>query len=275
MAEQHRAGFAEVHGARLYYEVVGEGHPLVLIHAGVADHRMWDDQFEVFARHYQVVRYDARGYGKSVTDDGGFSDRQDLSDLLEHLRLATAHVLGVSRGGQIAMDFTLERPGKVSALVMVASGPGGYKSPHPNPEVETMMFQETDSAWKAKDFARLADLGVRLWVDGPGQPADRVPSTIRERVREMILNNSRTHTIEGKPQPLTPPAVGRLAEIRVPTLIVTGDLDTSHIRSAADFMEQNIRRAKKLILPRTAHMLNMERPDAFNRIVLEFLGSVE
>jgi len=261
-------------GARLYYEVAGEEHPLVLIHTGVADHRMWDGQFEVFARHYRVVRYDARGYGKSVTEDVEFSNRQDLSDLLKHLGMAKAHVLGVSRGGQIAMDFTLERPGTVSALVMVASGPGGYESPRPNPEAETRMFQELEAAWEAKDFARLADLEVRLWVDGPGQPADRVPATIRERVCEMILNNYRTHTIEGKPQPLPPPAAGRLAEIRVPTLIVTGDLDTSHIRAAADFMEQHIRGTKNVILPGTAHMLNMERVDAFTRIVLEFLGAL-
>lgn len=274
MDSRVESGMLPANGARLYYEVAGEGHPLVLIHAGVADHGMWDGQFEVFARHYRVVRYDARGYGKSLTEDVECSNRQDLSDLLKHLGMAKAHVLGVSRGGQIAMDFTLERPGQVSALVMVASGPGGYKSPRPNPEAETLMFQEMDAAWEAKDFARLADLEVHLWVDGPGQPTDRVPSTIRERVREMILNNYRTHTVEGKPQPLTPPAAGRLAEIRVPMLTVTGDLDTSHIRAAADFMEQHVRGAKNVILPGTAHMLNMERADAFTRIVLEFLGGL-
>jgi len=267
-------GTVQVGGATLRYDAAGRGHPLILLHAGVADRRMWDEPFAALASHYRVVRYDTRGYGGSVTEDVEFSNRQDLADLLLHLEIAQAHLLGVSRGGQIAMDFTLERPAMVSALVMVAAGPGGFESADPAPQAETRTFDEMEAAWKAKDFERLADLEVRFWVDGPGQPEGRVPANIREHVREMVLNNYRTHTVEGKPQPLKPPAAGRLAEISVPTLIVTGDLDTSHIRAAADFMTQHIRAARKIVLPGTAHMLSLEQPETFTRIVLEFLEGV-
>ncbi|HEV8339167.1 MAG TPA: alpha/beta fold hydrolase [bacterium] len=274
MDRQRESGTVQVPGARVYYEAAGAGHPLVLIHAGVADHRMWDEPFVAFARHYRVVRYDTRGYGASVTEDIEFSNRQDLAALLDHLDIDQAHLLGVSRGGQIAVDFTLERPSRVSALVMVASGPGGFKSPDPTPEVETKMFDEMEAAWTAKDFERLADLEVRFWVDGPGQPEGRVPAPIRERVREMILHNYRTHTAEGKPQPLTPPAAGRLGEIPLPALIVTGDLDTSHIRAAAEFLAQHIANARKVVLPGTAHMLSLEQPEEFTRVVLDFLRGI-
>ncbi len=267
-------GTVEVAGSTLHYEAAGTGHPLVLIHAGVADHRMWDGPFAAFARSYRVIRYDTRGYGASLTEDVEFSNREDLAALLDHLGITRAHLLGVSRGGQIAMDFTLERPSKVSALIMVASGPGGFHSPDPVPEVETKVFDEMEAAWEAKEFERLADLELRFWVDGPGQPEGRVPAPIREHVREMILHNYRTHAVEGKPQPLKPPAAARLGEISVPALIVTGDLDTSHIRAASDFITEHIRGARKVVIPGTAHMLSLEQPQTFIQIVQEFLQEV-
>src|SRR5262249_13492382 len=112
-------GFAEVEGGQLYYETAGTGHPLTLIHAGVADGRMWDDQFLTFAQHYRVIRYDARGFGRSRTESVSFSNRRDLYDLLRHLGVEKTYVMGVSRGGQIATDFTLERPEMVDALIPV------------------------------------------------------------------------------------------------------------------------------------------------------------
>ena len=271
MGFQRERGTVQVDGARLHYETAGAGRALILLHAGVADHRMWDEPFAAFASHYRVIRYDARGYGASVTEDVEFSNRQDLARLMTHLGIEQAHLLGVSRGGQIAMDFTLEQPAMVSALVMVASGPGGFKSPDPTPQAESRQFDEMEAAWSEKNFERLADLEVRFWVDGPGQPEDRVPAGVRDHVREMILQNYRTHSVEGKPQPLKPPAAGRLAEIVVPTLIVTGDLDTSHIRAAAAFMAEHIRGSRKVEIPGTAHMLSLEQPETFIRAVLDFL----
>src|SRR2546428_12986379 len=92
-------GFVKIPGARLYYEVAGRGHPLrghplLLIHAGVADCRMWDVQFPVFAEQFRVVRYDTRGFGKSLTEDVSFSNRQDVSDLLDHLGIERTYVIG-------------------------------------------------------------------------------------------------------------------------------------------------------------------------------------
>ena len=266
-------GFVKAPGARLYYEAAGRGHPLLLIHAGVADCRMWDALFPVFAQQFRVVRYDTRGFGKSLTEDVAFSNRQDVSDLLDHLGIERTYVIGVSRGGSIAIDFTLEHPERVAALIPVASGLGGFKSGS-RPVQETQMFAEMDRLWEAKEFTRLADLEVRMWVSGPGQPPDRVALPVRERIREMILNNYTTHKVEGQSIVMEPPAAGRLGEIRVPTLVVLGDLDESGVLAAADEIVRGVAGARKVVVPGTAHMLSLEKPEEFTKIVLDFLQSL-
>lgn len=266
------SGYVPVTGARLYFDVAGDGHPLLLIHSGVADRRMWDEQFTVFAQSYRVIRYDARSFGKSKTEDVEFSNRQDLYDLLEHLGVEKAYLVGASRGGGIAIDFTLEHPEKVDALIPVGSALGGLHHQHLEHEKGTL--NEIDEAWNQKDFVRLADLGVRMWLDGPGQPETRVAPALRKRVREMTLNTCTTHETQGKPQPLDPPAAKRLAEIKVPTLIIFGDLDESGVLAAADLIERGITGARRAVMVGTAHLPSMERPAEFNRIVLHFLTDV-
>ena len=272
---QSESGMLAVEGGMLYYEVAGEGHPLVLIHAGVAHHRMWDPQWEEFAREYRVIRYDTRGFGKSKTEseETSFSNRQDLYDLLTHLGVDRAHVVGVSRGGQIAIDFTLERPEMVSALVLVGSGLGGFDGT-PS-EAELRMFDEMERLWEAKDFEKLTELELQMWIDGPGQSPDRVGREMRKRVRDMILFNYNNQPVQGKPRVLDPPAAGRISEIKVPTLIIVGDLDESNVDRVANVLVEGIAGAKKVVMPGTAHLPNMEKPEEFNRIVLDFLRNVK
>ncbi len=266
------SSYVRIKGARLYHEVTGEGHPLVLIHAGVADCRMWDEQVPVFAKHYRVIRYDTRGFGNSKTEDIEFSNCQDLCDLLDHLGVERAYLVGASRAGGIAIDFTLEHPEKVDALIPVSSGLGGLD--HRPMEHEVRMFNEMNEAWDHKDFVRLADLEVRMWVDGPGQSETRVNHALRERIREMILHTYTTHTTKGKSRHLDPPAAKRLAEIKVPTLTILGDLDESGVLAAGDQLERGILDARKVVMVGTAHLPSMERPAEFNRIVLDFLEEI-
>jgi 3-oxoadipate enol-lactonase len=267
---QPQSGFLPVHGGSIYYEVAGEGHPLVLIHEGVADHRMWDPQFTEFAQHFRTIRYDMRAFGKSRnTEDVEFSNHQDLYDLLQHLGVDKAYVLGASRGGQIAIDFTLEHPEMVDALIPVAAGVGGFQA-QPT-AAEMALFEQGEEAEVNKDWERAADLDVRIWADGPAQPEGRAPSHVREKMRQMCLETYINNPIEGKPQPLRPPAINRLGEIHVPTLVVLGDLDASAIAAVADLLVDRIPGARKVVIPDTAHALSMEKPDEFNRIVLDFL----
>ncbi|MGE5140992.1 MAG: alpha/beta fold hydrolase [Rudaea sp.] len=274
---QRISGYVDVEGGKLYYEQSGEGHPLVLVHAGIADHRMWDEQFRVFAERFRVVRYDQRGFGLSRSEAVSFSRREDLRALLQHLGIERAHLLGLSMGGSLVTDFTLEYPDMVTALIPVAAGLSGHQ-PAPGTDAKAQYERERETEmetlWEKKEIERLKEMELELWVDGPLQPSDRVPHPLRERVREMN-DLAYTHDGEGfKPQPLERAAAGRLGEIRVPTLVIVGDLDTTSVLDACRRLAEDIPGAREVIIPGAAHMVNMERPAEFNRIVLDFLATV-
>jgi 3-oxoadipate enol-lactonase len=272
------SGTLDVENGTLYYEVAGDerSQPLLLIHAGIADHTMWDDQIEPLSQRYRVIRYDGRDFGKSFAEEGAsFSNRQDIRDLFEHLGVRSAYVIGVSRGGQIATDFALEHPEMVGALVLVGSGLGGWDDPSHTPtEEEQRLYKRDEELSQAEDWEGAADNDVQLWVDGPGQPAGRALQRVRERVRAMCLNNYLTHPTQGEPRVLEPPAAGRLGQIRVPTLVIVGEFDTSTAHAAADALAKGIPNARKVVMPGTAHVPNMEKPEEFNKLVLDFLAGI-
>ncbi len=264
-------GYADVYGARLYFEMMGMGHPLVLIHAGIADSRMWDDQFTDFAEHYRVIRYDIRGFGKSAMPTGSSSTSRDLYGLLTALGIARAYVVGLSIGGGIAIDFTLRYPEMVSALVLVASGLGGTQ-----PSAEMRRADATvDAALERGGIDAAVEAENRLWVDGPKRTPDQVDPTVRARVSEMNGALYRLPEVDAPRERLDPPAIGRLGEIHVPTLILVGDGDVPDVIETANLLEQGIAGARKVVFPGVAHMVNMEQPEAFNRIVLNFLRDVD
>lgn len=260
-----QSGIAEVNGARLFYEVAGEGPAVVLIHAGIADSRMWDEQFEAFAQHFRVIRYDARGYGRSDMPAGPFAHRDDLRGLLRILGVERAALVGLSMGGSTAIDFTLDHPETVWALVPVAAGLGGYQYS------ESMLRAdaEEEAAFERGDMDAVYEINLRTWVDGPARPPDDVAPAIREKVRQMQRDAS-TST-EGEPRRLDPPALGRLAEITAPTFVISGDADMPDMPAIADLLTTGIAGAQQAIIPGVAHMVNMERPAEFNRLVLDFL----
>lgn len=267
-ANELQTGFAGINGTQFYYEVAGTGYPLVLVHAGIADRRMWDAQVRAFAQHYKVIRYDMRGYGKTAMVAGPFSHHQDLYDLLRFLGIEHAHLLGCSKGGTTIIDFTLEHPEMVSALVLVAATPSGYELRGDPPK----QWDELVAAYKQHNFARASELEVQIWVDGPHRTPDQVDPTIRDRVREMNMIALATEASElGSEQPLEPAAVNRLAELHVPTLVIVGDLDVPKLVTAGELLASKIVGAAKAVIPGTAHLPNLEQPEAFNQIVLDFL----
>ncbi len=273
----HIKGYAPVHRGNLYYEVAGSGKPVLLIHAGVADCSMWDNQMDLFSQNYRVIRYDTRGFGKSHTETTQYSNRQDILDLFKQAGVEKAAVIGISRGGQIAIDFTLEHPECVSALVAVAAGISGYEyQPENNPQdqIENEIFNHMDELWEKKAWEELADLSTHVWADGPSQPAGRADSKIRDYIREVTLANFTRQDGEATPIPLNPLAINRLNEIRQPTLIMIGEYDTCGTLSAANELECQIPFARKVGFPGTAHMIPLEQPAMFNEVVLGFLNEV-
>ena len=267
-----QSGYLEVNGARLYYDVTGEGQPLVFIHAGIADSRMWDEQVRFFSSRYRVIRYDTRSFGRTTTEDVEYSNRRDLLALLDHLGVQRAAIAGCSRGGQIAIDFTLEFPERVSALITVCSGLGGFEFEETAAEIAR--FEEMERLEELGDYDALAQAEVEAWVVGFLRSADQVDSALRRRVYEMSRGNFEHVHEGGKPIPLDPPAAERLRSIRVPTLVIVTDLDTSYVRAAADMLAREVPGARKYLVANSAHVPNMEHPDEFNRVLGEFLGEV-
>jgi pimeloyl-ACP methyl ester carboxylesterase len=260
-----QTGFADLHGGRLYYEIVGEGPVLVLAHAGIADRRMWDDQFLVFAQHFRVLRFDFWGYGKSTVVPKPFFLHEDLYQLLSFLEIEHAHLLGCSLGGRVSIDMVLAYPQLASSLIVVGSGLGGYSF---EGEVLMNFSEQIMAAREQGDYEREVELRLQLWVDGRSRTSDQVDPQVRARAREMLM---RRPGLQGEGQSLEPAALGRLNEIEIPTLILVGDRDEANIATIADLLANNIRGAQKVIIPDTAHLPNMEKPEQFNRLVLEFL----
>ncbi|HLI06354.1 MAG TPA: alpha/beta hydrolase [Ktedonobacteraceae bacterium] len=276
-----QTGFAEVNGTTLYYEVAGAGHPFILIHGHLLDRRSWDDQFAVFAQRYRVIRYDQRGFGDSglITKGEAYSDRQDLYELMQFLGVESAYLMGVSGGGALAIDFTLEHPEMVDALIPVTAGVSGFRPSEEmmqkNPDV-VRMFASMNEASEQHDIARAVEISLELWTDGPGRLPGQATPAVRERVREMTTRNWQRPDDEAQaetpPVPLEPPAIGRLSEVRVPTLVVLGEWDAPN---PLEQLAAEIPGAKKVVMAGTAHHPFMEKPAEFNQIVLDFLASLQ
>lgn len=268
------AGHLPVAGGSLYYEVDGERDALALtlIHAGVANLRMWDEQIQTLASRCRVVRYDTRGFGRTETEDAPFSNREDLAALLDHLGVERTQLLGISRGGTIALDFTLEHPERVSALVIVGSTPSGFDfdDPHMAPT-----WQRSEELENAGDWDALVELEVDVWLEGPGQPRGRTGPDLRERMVRWGHENYVEGRSYGQPRPLDPPAVGRLAEVGVPALVVWGDIDAAGVQAAGPLLTDGIPGARSHVFPGVAHMVNLERPHEFERLVLDFLAAAD
>jgi pimeloyl-ACP methyl ester carboxylesterase len=270
---QSTAGFVRIDNAQIYYEMAGTGLPLVMIHAGVADRRQWNNEFAFFSQNHQVLRYDLRGYGKSEPVEGEFSHMSDLVALIDALGIREPFVLmGCSMGGGLAMDFALAHPSRVKALIMVGSAPSGLQLDVP----ALAKFAEAEKAFKAGDLDLTAEIETQIWFDGTG----RTPEQVNPAMRKLLYEMNRlalTHEVKqlGKRLPNTAtPAVERLQDLDLPVLIVVGSHDTPYILAAADAMKEKIRSARKVIIEDAAHLPNMDQPHEFQRLLQDFLESL-
>jgi 3-oxoadipate enol-lactonase len=259
------SGLAEVNGTRLFYEAAGKGRTLVLIHGGLVDGRLWDDQFREFAKHYHVIRYDLRGFGRSAYPTVPFSHVEDLYALLKFLKVERCSLVGLSLGSMIAADFTLEHPEMVERLVLTAPGLRSSTAQRNERARAVYKLAETEGRDKAIDAWLLNDFFVTGKQNNPAY---------ERRMREMLRDNYKTWG----PTPTTivwnwpkQQTADRLPEIKVPTLIVIGDEDAPSILINAGVYESKIPGSRKVVMTNVSHHLVMEKPKEYNRLVLSFL----
>ena len=270
-------------GASLHVIVDGavDAPPVVLLHAGIADSRAWAAMApRLVDAGYRVVRYDRRGFGRTVTEDVEFSNRADLVAVLDALGIGQAVLVGNSQGGQIAFDTAIEYPDRIAAVVGVAAGLGGFDGGATDAELE--LFERMDALEERLDAAGAAgdretlqevvDLDIAFWVDGPGQPADRVPTAVRDLVRVMDTVHSAPSRVHGQAIPLRPPAAERLADLRQPVIAVAGALDASEVVATARHLGATAPDATSVVWPDVAHMIGLEVPDRLADLIIDFLA---
>lgn len=258
---------------RLYYEIAGKGFPLVLSHAAFLDSRMFDAIWETLARHFCVIRYDMRGYGKSSPVTGPLCRRADLSQLLAVLGIKHAHMVGCSNGGEICLDLALEQPELAASLTLVNAVPSGFALNGEAPRYIYEMFGAVQNG----EVDHASELQIRIWLDGEYREPHQVNTDLRKRALEMnrIPVAAKTFLIaDTQPvSPLNPPAVTRLEEVQCPALIVAGSLDHPEVLRAADEMARRIPNAQKVIVEESGHVPSYERPDEFVQGLVGFLSS--
>jgi 3-oxoadipate enol-lactonase len=262
----------EVPGASLHWEADGHASApaLLLVHAGIADLRMWDPLVPDLSRDRLVIRYDVRGAGGTSTEDVEYDPRRDALDVLDHLGVERAVVVGCSRGGTLALDLALEHPERVTGLAVIAPGLAGFDYPALTAE-EERRFGEVEAMELAGEREAAAIVEAELWAVGPDRSADDVAPEFLARVRELALTGV-GHEAEA-PRPVEPsaPAGERLGEIAVPTLVVAGAHDLSESLPVCEHLAAAVSGAELHVLEDAAHLPSLEHPEEFLAVLRPWL----
>jgi 3-oxoadipate enol-lactonase len=240
----------------LWYEDSGSGPPVVLLHEGVVDSRIWEPFLPFVQDRLRTVRYDQRGYGRSPMWTGPYSPVDDLVSVLDAAGIDRAALVGTSRGGRIALQTALDRPERVSALVLVASGVAG----HP---IEIDADPEQEARWEAAeasgDLATLAEIDMEVWA----------PMGVDDDLRAMFVDNAAASNAEDPAQEET--SAGRLGEVAVPTLVITAGRDVPALSELGDLLARKIPRAERAVIEESDHMVQWRAPEELAHLVLDFL----
>ena len=249
----------------------GSGPPIALVHAGVADRRMWAPLVHDLSGRHRLIRHDVRGVGESLPPTGPWSHHTDFLELLDELLVPRAHLVGASMGAGIAAEAALARPGIAASLTLVAPGgallggaPDSFR-PIWAAEVEALDRGDIDAA---------VEINLRAWVDG-NRPPDAIDPEVRGFIGEMQREAFELPEWDpdGAPEhELRPPAAGRLRELTCPVLVVVGEADDAAIRSVAERIVAEAPNARIVVWPEVGHMLSLERPAAFAELLASFVA---
>jgi pimeloyl-ACP methyl ester carboxylesterase len=264
--------YADVNGTRLYYEILGFGQVLVLIHGFSLDCRQWNDQIEFFSKYFKVIAYDLRGFGRSATPtDAKYSHAEDLKALLDHLGIGKAHILGHSYGGRVSIAFAILYPDRTLSMIGADPALEGFDSDDPDTQE---LFTLIGEVWNTGPKSGV-EAAKKLWYNFKPMELALNNPTVSGPLRKIIDDYSGWHWInEDMYQPLNPPAIEQLPRIKSPVLLLIGELNQSIYHLVSDFMMENIANSKREFIIDTAHMSNMEDPDQFNSKLLKFLQEI-
>jgi 3-oxoadipate enol-lactonase len=258
------SGYVQVDGGRLFYEAAGQGPVIIMIHDGLLHRETWNAQFAAFARHYRVIRWDRRGYGRSSTPTTPFSQLDDLYAVIKALKVERTALLGCSAGGLLAIHFALDHPQMVTALVLVG------------PIVTGLGFSDHFTSRGNRAIPRsdaTVDQRIEYWTSKDPWIMSSESIAAKQTMRALLTANRQN--LEGTGQQLArwpdQPALGRLSQIKVPTLLVVGESDIPDVHTHVGAIQAGIAGSKRVVLNHSGHLPHVEVPEAFNEVVLGFL----
>ena len=251
----------DVEGGKIYYEECGTGDEAVLlVHDGVVHSAVWDDVWPAFCKNFHTIRYDRRGYGRSPAATSWYSETDDLFALLKYAKVHRAILVGSSHGGEISIEFTLEHPNLVQQLVLIGAVVHGYPfSDH--------FLNRGEATWaptKGDTVAAIARIADDKYLTAPGHPA------ARQKIRDLLGAAPQDFTHNDMARDFSS-SLPRLHEIHVPTLILVGDADIPDVHAHAGAIETGIANSRRIVIPDTGHLMYLEKPEEFTRIVIHFL----
>jgi 3-oxoadipate enol-lactonase len=263
---------AAINGERLYYEVTGEGPPIVLIHGWALNLRMWDLQVEALSRHFRVIRYDRRGFGQSSGSEDITWDPADLEVLLDQLGERQVHLLGQSQSWRVALQFARRHPDRVSSLILHGSTPPeGFGLPWTGADRAQFDVWASLAREQGLDAFRRALAAHPLMEVPAGRP------DARARLAELLAAYRGGRIMSPTPPsgPVAPATMADLPRIGVPTLVVIGEREVPFLQIVAHSLAYYIPNARLAVVPGGGHMVNLIEPDAYNAAILEFLADVD
>ncbi|WP_188197433.1 alpha/beta fold hydrolase [Nonomuraea sp. SYSU D8015] len=282
-----------VGGVEIAYEEAGPAAPagtVVLLHAGVADLRMWEHQFRALAGRYRVIRYDRRGSGRSGDAEGEVCHHEDLLAVMDALEVERAALIGSSMGGAYAVEAALAAPARVSALALIGSGLAGHawsadmlrqarERVHSSVPADRLARYRAGAADRVDpgDVRAMAEAHTLWQVAGPGRGRDALSAEVWEAAVEMCrLVFERAWTgPRSSERHLAPPAAGRLYEVAAPTLVINGLSDVRGIQEVSGLLAAGIPGARRIDLPETGHLPPLERPAEVTAALTTFLSAVD
>lgn len=250
----------------LSYVVAGDGPPVVLVHAGVADHRMWDAVVPELSQRHTVIRYDLRGFGESAAPTGPFSETDDLRRLLDHLGHERVRLVGASWGGRVAVDFSLAHPGRVHSLALFAPPWPGYHW-----SAEMVAYDEAETAALASgDLDAAARINLDMWLRGPARGWEDVAGGLADRLLGPIRTSLVNQDIVAKHS--LGAATGDVTTLSVPTLVGIGRLDVADFQDIGRRYASEIPDATLVEFPTAAHLIALDAPTELTAALGPFLA---
>ena len=256
-------GYVLVDGGKLFYESAGSGKNIVLLHDGMINREIWDEQFPLLAKTFRVVRYDRRGYGKSSDPEKKYSHINDLNQLFIQLKIDKAIIFGMSSGGRLAIDFALTHPEKVEGLVLVGAVVSGFGyTSHMDTRGGHFDPRKITDPVKVHEYF-IKDDPYEIYSEN---------TVAKEKVMKLLPNLARQNSVPT--QPAGKVAVRSLSEIKVPALILVGEFDIPDVHAHAGVINAGIGNSKREIIPRSGHLIPIEQPVLFNEAIMKFLNKL-